>query len=297
MKNVNQGQRAWTLVANRSTKDKNFGMAAELLTYFILLVSVVLLLTQQKRLSLAALIAAIFVGLVQHRIEFLALPFIALLAVSLPLAKRIPSLHHVFHLIFLILAVALSNHMIPGFRNLKVFDGVRFAADSAPFTMFLNFDKVIVGIFVLLNLPTPKATSATFLVTVRNLACLILLMAIAAPLTGYVRFNPKFPDWTWLWALNNFFFVCLAEEALFRGFIQTQLLRWMKGGGAVIGAAALFGLAHYQGGLPYIVFAFGAGLFYGQTYWRTGRLQSSMAVHFGLNLVHFLLFSYPSLRT
>lgn len=271
-------------------------MVAELLTYFVLFISVVFLLTGNKRLSMAALVAAVLSGLVQHRIEFVALPFIAMAAACLPLASRLPTLRVLFHLLFLILAVALSNHFIPGFRNLRVFDGIRFAADSAPFTMYLNFDKVLVGIFVLLNLPTPKATATTTLITIRNLACLILVMAIAAPFTGYVRFNPKFPELTWLWAMNNFFFVCLAEEALFRGFIQTQLLRWMKGGPAVILSAALFGLAHYQGGLSYIGFAFLAGLFYGQTYWRTGRLQTAMAVHFGLNLVHFLLFSYPALR-
>lgn len=272
-------------------------MSAELLTYFILLLSVVLLLGGKKRLSLAALIVSVFVGLVQHRVEFLALPFILVAATCLPLAKRWPLLRFLFHLIFLILAVALSNHWLPGFRNLRIFNGIRFAADSTPFTMYLNFDKVLVGIFVLLNLPTPKATSTTTLVTVRNLSMLILLMAVVAPMTGYVRWNPKLPEGTWIWALNNFFFVCLAEEALFRGFIQTELLKWMKGGAAVIVAAALFGLAHYQGGLPYIAFAFLAGLFYGQTFWRTGRLQTSMAVHFGLNLVHFLFFSYPSLRT
>jgi membrane protease YdiL (CAAX protease family) len=272
-------------------------MAAALLTYFILLISVFFLLAGMKRLSLGALVVAILVGLVQHRIEFLALPFVLMAGACLPLARWLPPLRFLFYLIFLVLAVLLSNHVIPGFDNLRVYDSVRFAADSLPFTMYLNFDKVLVGIFILMNLPSPKASAATALVTMRNLTFLILLLAILAPMTGYVRLNPKFPELTWLWALNNFFFVCLAEEALFRGFIQTQLLRWMKGGSAVLIAAALFGLAHYQGGWPYVALAFLAGLVYGQTYWRTGRLQTSMGVHFGLNLVHFLSFSYPALQT
>ena len=43
---------------------------------------------------------------------------------------------------------------------------------------------------------------------------------------GYVRFDPKFPKEAWLWLWVNLCFTCVAEEALFRGFIQAQLGRW-----------------------------------------------------------------------
>ncbi len=38
-----------------------------------------------------------------------------------------------------------------------------------------------------------------------------------------------------------------------------------------------------------------AGLFYGYAYWKTNRLEASILVHFGLNLIHFVAFSYPAL--
>lgn len=272
-------------------------MVAELLTYFLLLVSILFLFAHKRKLAFAFLIGAVLAGLVQQRLDLIALPFIAFLAACYPLAKKFPKAKPILLVLFLLLSIALQNHFVPGFRNLRIFDQIRFSADSVPYSLYLNFDKVAVGFFIFLQLPTPRLTRERVVITLRHLALLLALMSILAPLTGYVRFDPKFPELTWLWMLNNFFFVCLAEEALFRGFIQNQLLRWMKPYAAIAAAAALFGLAHYQGGIAYILFAFLAGLFYGHSFWKTGRLQTAMAVHFGLNLVHFLFFSYPALRT
>lgn len=39
--------------------------------------------------------------------------------------------------------------------------------------------------------------------------------------------------------------------------------------------------------------AFGAGLLYGLVYLWTGRLVWAVLVHWGLNLTHLLLFTYP----
>jgi membrane protease YdiL (CAAX protease family) len=46
--------------------------------------------------------------------------------------------------------------------------------------------------------------------------------------------------------------------------------------------------------LPFILL-FGAGLGYGWVFMRTQRIEAAMAVHFGVNAVHFLLFTYPRL--
>ena len=43
-----------------------------------------------------------------------------------------------------------------------------------------------------------------------------------------------------------------------------------------------------------ILFAGTAGLFYGYTYQKTKRIEASMLVHFCLNMVHFLMFTYPN---
>ena len=100
--------------------------------------------------------------------------------------------------------------------------------------------------------------------------------------------------------MNNLFFVCVAEESFFRGLIQGGLAnlapsifpwKWLP----LVVSSSLFGLNHYEGGLPYILLAAFAGTFYGYIYRKTNKIQSSIFVHFGLNLTHFLLFSYPSM--
>ena len=63
----------------------------------------------------------------------------------------------------------------------------------------------------------------------------------------------------------------------------------------VIGAAGLFGLAYISGGWRWIVLGSVAGTGYGVTY-RFGGLPAGIAAHFGLNVMHFFLFTYPMLE-
>jgi membrane protease YdiL (CAAX protease family) len=58
-------------------------------------------------------------------------------------------------------------------------------------------------------------------------------------------------------------------------------------------AAVLFGLAHGGGGLALVAFAGLAGAGYGLALWRSGRIEAAILVHFAVNAVHFLLFTYP----
>ncbi len=94
-------------------------------------------------------------------------------------------------------------------------------------------------------------------------------------------------------------FGCLSEEAFFRGFIQREIgaaLRGTRAGNAIAIAvsAGLFGLAHFGGGVSYVVLAAAAGLGYAIVYHRTKSIEMSMLAHLALNTVHFLLFTYPA---
>ena len=91
--------------------------------------------------------------------------------------------------------------------------------------------------------------------------------------------------------------VTLAEEALFRGYVQQQLsMCWRRhawGGWAALAiAAVLFGLAHYAGGWQWMLLASCAGMAYGVAY-RYGGLAAAVLAHLGLNAAHFGLFTYP----
>ena len=97
----------------------------------------------------------------------------------------------------------------------------------------------------------------------------------------------------------------MAEEAFFRGFVQQKLMEKLSvklsarraAWGATCIGAMLFGLAHFAGGPGYVLAATLAGLLYGVVYLYTGRLSMAIAVHFLLNILHLLFFTYPMAKT
>lgn len=112
-----------------------------------------------------------------------------------------------------------------------------------------------------------------------------------------VGWAPKWPDSGWLWLINNALLVTLAEEALFRGYVQERLTRAWRGRpwgatAALLVAALLFGLAHYAGGWQWMLLAGLAGVGYGMAY-RHGGLAAAVLAHVGLNAAHYGLFTYP----
>jgi membrane protease YdiL (CAAX protease family) len=130
-------------------------------------------------------------------------------------------------------------------------------------------------------------------------ALAIVVLAPMALALQAITFAPKLPPEIWLWAANNLLLVAFAEEALFRGFLQTYLTRLLSpyswGGWLSIGIASIaFGFLHYAGGPQMVIFASIAGVAYGNAY-REGGLLASVVAHFGFNLMHFLFFTYPLL--
>lgn len=209
----------------------------------------------------------------------------------------------VLHLVLVAAVLALFSHQIPGFGNVKLIAGERLSPDSLPYSLYLNFDKPLVG-FVLIFAFIPKARSWAQWLRVLRWA-LICAAGAAAVLLGpafaaeYVRFDPKVPAFWAVWALNNLLMTCVAEEAFFRGYLQRGLLvatgASLSGYAAVMLAAFLFGLAHFTGGPVYVGLSTVAGFFYGMAYLKSRRIEAAILAHFGVNAIHFFLFSYPAL--
>ena len=210
----------------------------------------------------------------------------------------------VAHGCFTALSFLLFFHRIPGFSNIKVFENLQICETCAPFTMYLNTEGSLIA-FVLISMTIPLAHSEKdwgliFKTSLAYLSACILVLILGALSLGYVKFEPKFPPQTFLFALNNLILVCIAEEAFFRGYIQKHLTNFCDRNSypkylAIIGASVLFGLRHFNSGVPMILLSPLAGLFYGAAYMKTNRLETSILVHFGLNITHFLFFSYPFL--
>lgn len=223
--------------------------------------------------------------------------FLALLASAL--LARCPLRWQQFlgHTLFILLAIALALHWLPGFNAAKVIDGAIFSPGALPFSMYLNLDKPLIGAWLLLACPwlilwrsQGLATSLLGILPLTLVACLGGAWAL-----GLLAWAPKWPDQAWLWLLNNLLLVSLTEELLFRGYIQAGLQRLLRHQGlALLASAMLFGLAHLGAGWHWVYLASLAGIGYGLAY-RWGGLAAAVLCHFGLNLVHYTLFSYPML--
>lgn len=204
------------------------------------------------------------------------------------------------HGLFILLALGLATHWLPGFFNGRVIAAERFSPNAAPFSMFLNLDKPLIGMWLLLACPwlltavTLRQAANATLLTLPLTAALCMSVAMALGVIGWAPKWPQ-PSSSWLW--NNLLLVTLTEELLFRAYLQGGLQRLLRrvghGPALAIGVtAALFGLTHAGAGWQWALLATLAGVGYGIAFYR-GGLPAAVLTHFGVNLVHFGLFTYP----
>ncbi len=250
----------------------------------------------------------VILGFIARHVTLYALVPIILLAITTQILRRkhLPLwMQALAGAALVILSLGLSAHLFPGFYNLKVIDSARISADGIPFTLYLNFDKTLVGLFILGELHQLIRTREAWIPMLRGTlpraVPIILGTAVLSLVFQFVRIDPKVPDILPIWAAANLFLVCLAEEGLFRGFIQkylTEILQHVRYGKviALFAASLLFGLAHFAGGTLYVVLSTVAGLGYGWVYLKTESIEASMITHFLLNLFHILLLTYPALE-
>lgn len=216
--------------------------------------------------------------------------------------QAVPVGRYLGHGLFIFLALALAMHWLPGFYNGRGINPQRFSDNSVPFTLYLNQDKPLIGFWLLLVCPWIVGRRSLRLSIYATALALILSVVLAlggAVLLGMISWAPKWPDHAWLWVANNLLLVTLVEEALFRGYIQGGLSRHFKHlpygeNLALLLASLVFGLAHLGAGWQWVLLASLAGVGYGLAY-RFGGLGAAIATHFGLNLLHFGLFTYPML--
>ena len=210
----------------------------------------------------------------------------------------------VFHSLFIGCAIVLFTHKLDLIKNLKIFDAVKFSFDSHPYTMYLNYDKPFVGlfIFIILGFGPGKLSHIKIIKNVfRKLIPCAVILCGTGYLFNYIKFDPKIPVGYEKWMLNNLFLVCVAEEAFFRRYIQRGLEQlfsfYIWGNSLSLAIASIaFGLAHFSGGSHYVILSTIAGLFYGLAYQKNLRLEAAIFVHFLVNCIHFFFFSYPFLE-
>lgn len=202
------------------------------------------------------------------------------------------------------LALALAMHLAPGFHNPIVIASTVLSPGAAPYQQYANFDKGAVGL-ILLAFLSRRCNSAAELVAVLKRSLPILGLTLAAVLgyalaIGYVRPDFKLNQQSAIFLSTNLFFTVMAEEAFFRGLVQgslaTAMRHWRHGAMVAVACSALlFGLVHAGGGPAYVVLATIAGLGYAWAAHATQRIEAAIALHFCVNAVHFICFTYPYL--
>lgn len=201
------------------------------------------------------------------------------------------------------LFIVLAAHQAPGFEALRVLEHYPLSSSSPALNWSLKIDKPLAGLLLLLFVSGSLARStATWRRIIRVALPLALIASLIVLGAGYglgmTQVDIKWHSISLLWLAGNLFFTCVAEELFFRKLLQQPLsvrLQGIKGGPliATLLVALLFGVAHFAGGVHYMLLASIAGFFYGYAFQLTGRVESSILVHFSLNAAHFILFAYP----
>ncbi len=125
---------------------------------------------------------------------------------------------------------------------------------SRPFTLYFNIDKPMLIFALLILVPNILSNneynwrdiSLSFTQKIIIGGGLITLPLLAWALQ-LVKPELTLPSWWWIFAINNLIFTCVAEEVLFRGYIQGFLCKKLSAPIAIIIASILFGLVHFAG--------------------------------------------------
>lgn len=208
------------------------------------------------------------------------------------------------------LSLALALHAVPGVHNPLVLDDVQWRPGDPAFSLRASFDKACAGLMLLATVvpramapgANPRWARPTALAACLTTAA-ALGLAWAWGLTEPARTWPQVPGHPGalpLFLLLNLFVTCVAEEAFFRGLLQSALARrfapWGAPGlaAAIALPAVLFGLAHLGGGPLMAALATWVGLGSGWALARTARIEAAVIVHFAVNATHLLAFTYPA---
>lgn len=276
-------------------------------TFIILLLSIITLWIPKVKIKeiplwILLLSLAIIVGLFTNIVDLISLPSIFLLGFSYFIFKNSKSKYiRIFSCIcFSFIALAFGLHLFPGFHNIPIIKNEIISKNAIPYSLYLNFDKALVGLFILGFGHSLEITKEEFF---KKTKCLILPLIFTitfviciAYLINYIKLDIKLNTYILIWMLSNLFISCLSEEAFFRGFIQKEIQDQTGSASiSIVISSLLFGIAHFAGGIKYIILATIAGIGYGLSYHITKRIEGAIITHFSLNLIHYIFFTYPAL--
>jgi membrane protease YdiL (CAAX protease family) len=247
----------------------------------------------RQPLWLYFLLLSLLVAYVEQHINFVGIAiiilYLALYYGALKIKQSITKL--LLSAAFIAMALLLALHYLPGFNNLPIIISEQLSEEAITFTLYANLDKGIAGLlltaYFFKKLSISKITSnyANTLIIGKhsvNNPLLLIMSTIAITLfaafsVGLVVFNPKVPNFWFEFIAINLLFTCVAEEALFRGVLQTTLSKRLSTAQlpilAPIVSALVFAGAHFMGGTSYVLVSAVAGFGYSYIFYKTQRLE------------------------
>jgi membrane protease YdiL (CAAX protease family) len=179
--------------------------------------------------------------------------------------------------------------------DLRWFEGA-WPAHLAIFNKMLLLDAGIYGFILVRQL---AGTGFDLRLRLRDAGIGLRELAFYAPIAlalglglGFLHFHSKWPGLgplagAWLFTL---FFIAIPEELFFRGWLQNLLERRMGRLPALLLAALLFGLSHFNKravlfNWRYVLLAAVAGVFYGRAWRQERRVAASAITHASVDAI------------
>jgi uncharacterized protein len=136
-----------------------------------------------------------------------------------------------------------------------------------------------------------------------GIGCLgIGVLALFATIGRVTQWELKLPSFFPIRCWSNLILTSIPEEGFYRGFLQTQLVRYFgskKLGkiGALLLTSIIFTSAHmyWSPNIAILAFVFLASLLYGGVYLISGKIESAILCHFLLNIIHMTFFNYHAM--
>lgn len=263
---------------------------------------------EKKRFALMALVTSLICALLTEVITLKALFIVATyFLANLLFFKMKPN--HLSKMVLSIMIFSfswmLANHMISGFISWQIINSELISVDGEKYSLYLNMDKVIAGLGILIFALVPIRRSIHFrhmvLTMLPSTIWALVIIAATGMLLKVVNFDPKFPDLWVTWIIVSLLVNCVAEEAIFRLFLQggiQNVLSTYKYAPviAILISSTAFAAFHAPQSTNYLIAIFIASLFFGYVYHITKRVEASVLLHFITNFIHFFFFTYPLLN-
>lgn len=281
---------------------------AEFFAYFFILFSICSIwLFEKKRFALSFAILGLIIGFIVDLINAYGTLVIIVFGFSSWLYYRKGSHKFMRFTAFLSMAIIgflLIASYIPGIENWRIIDAELIGESTVHYSLLLYVDKAFVaiclGVFGFIPLRRKLHLKYVMLRMLPVSIITLLLLSSLGLLLGVVNIDIKLPDLWLIWAITNLLTMCVSDELYHRFFLLAGIARFLGNGIpgkiiALIVSASMCTLTH-PGPVNYMFMVFLAGIMFGVVFLQTRRVEATIILHFTVNVIHFLLFSYPMLH-